>query len=105
MRFVSVIVTIHLERAGDDGAEFVWWAESDALPGYSGAADHLPDLLEQVRSVTAELLPPGTGVRYEVADEEDVFEERLLGPSSPDTGPMARVRQVERADRSLLQSA
>lgn len=102
---MSITVKIHLERAGSDGAEFVWWAESDDLPGYSGAADHLPDLIAQTRSVTAELLTPDTEIRYEVDEGEDDYDKQLLEPTSPGTGPMAPVRQVKRADRLLLQRA
>lgn len=54
---VDVDLKIHLDRAEDaDGPKLVWWAESDAVPGFSAAADHLPDLLAQAEAALAEIL-------------------------------------------------
>jgi len=53
---VNVTLLIHLERAEDeDGARLVWWAETDDLPGFSAAADHLPDLLDQAAAAINEI--------------------------------------------------
>ena len=43
----TIRVFVHLEAVGTaSGATgFSWWAESPDVPGYSAAADHLPDLL------------------------------------------------------------
>jgi len=48
---------VHLERVPEGKPHFVWWAESVDVPGFSAAADHLPQLLEQAESALRAALP------------------------------------------------
>jgi hypothetical protein len=51
---VDVELRVHLERVDDADTRWVWWADSVQLPGFSAAADHLPDLLSRARDVIRE---------------------------------------------------
>ena len=51
---VDVELRVHLERVDDADTRWVWWADSVPLPGFSAAADHLPDLLSRARDVIRE---------------------------------------------------
>ena len=48
---VNIELRVHLERVDDVDTRWIWWADSQQLPGFSAAADHLPDLLERAREV------------------------------------------------------
>lgn len=52
---MQVNLLIHLEATGGDPA-CVWWAESPEMPGFSAAADHLPELLRQAQEAIDELV-------------------------------------------------
>ena len=52
---MSIVVTIHLEQTQDEPRAFVWWGESDAVAGFSAAADHLPELITRAQEALAEV--------------------------------------------------
>jgi len=52
----QIDLLIHLEQVPDPDPGFVWWAESPDLPGFSAAADHLPDLLRQAEAAIDDLV-------------------------------------------------
>jgi hypothetical protein len=53
---MGVELLIHLELVPAGHPRFVWWAESPQLPGFSAAADHLPDLLRRAYAAVPEVL-------------------------------------------------
>ena len=59
---MSVTIVFHTEPEG-------CWAEAPDVPGFSAAADDLPDLRSRVRAALDELLGPGTELdeRFEPA--------------------------------------
>lgn len=91
---MTVVLKIHLEAAGplpDDG--FVWWAESDDLPGFNAAADHLPQLLSQSTEAIKEI----TGVDDIAILPQMVFDgetSQKSGEPVNDSAPAAPVREV-----------
>lgn len=91
---MTVVLKIHVEAAGplpDDG--FVWWAESDDLPGFNAAADHLPELLSQSTEAIKEI----TGVDdIEILPQVVFDDETSQRREEPVTGsaPATPVREV-----------
>jgi predicted RNase H-like HicB family nuclease len=53
---MEVTLLLRLESIEEE-PHFVWWAESPELPGFSAAADHLPQLLVQAKDAVLELHP------------------------------------------------
>lgn len=53
---MQIYLQIHLEPLPEEPF-FSWWAESDQLPGFSAAADHLPELLSLVEEGARQMLP------------------------------------------------
>jgi hypothetical protein len=51
---VDIELRVHLERVDDADTRWVWWADSQQLPGFSAAADHLPDLMSKAKAVILE---------------------------------------------------
>ena len=49
---MDIQLRVHLEPG--EGTEWVWWADSEQLPGFTAAADHLPDLLAKAKDVIRE---------------------------------------------------
>jgi predicted RNase H-like HicB family nuclease len=48
-------MVVHLERI-EDAPGFSWWAESDELPGFSVAADSLPELMRRTAAAIPDIL-------------------------------------------------
>jgi len=100
---VTVVLKIHVEAVGAPGEGFVWWAESDDLPGFNGAADHLPDLMRQsteaIKEITGdddvEIVPQMN------FDDEDSERRQPSSPAASDSAPATPVRQVIVANRML----
>ena len=47
---MRIELLIHLEPVPEQEEPYlVWWGESDEVPGFSVAADHLPQLLQRAR--------------------------------------------------------
>lgn len=92
---------IHLEAAGAPGDGFVWWAESDDLPGFSAAADHLPELLVESTAAIKEIEGDDVEIIQEV-----VFDEEPR-PQDPvwTTAPEAPIRQKTVVSASVLEPA
>ena len=44
---MAIELSVHLEATGETSPGFVWWAETEAVPGFSAAADHLDELLQR----------------------------------------------------------
>jgi predicted RNase H-like HicB family nuclease len=99
---MTLALKIHLEAVGepDDGG-FVWWAESDDLPGFTAAADHLPDLLAQSADAIREI----TGdENVEIVPQlvfDDEAEPRVNPASSETSEPQTPIRQVVEVNRVL----
>lgn len=53
---LNVRLLVHLEVVPGGDPAFVWWAESDEVPGFSAAADHLPDLMKQAVDALGDIL-------------------------------------------------
>ena len=83
---MSIVVTIHLEQTEDEPRAFVWWGESDAVAGFSAAADHLLELITRAQEALAE-----------VAGDSKV------GFLLTDFPPVTRGPQVQEFSRSLRQ--
>ena len=68
----------------------MWWAVSDDVPGFSAAADHLPELVTQATAALREI----EGDDVEVV-QEVVFDEVAIHPEpvAADTEPERTVRQ------------
>ena len=49
---MDIQLRVHWEPVDDAG--WVWWADSEQLPGFSVAADHLPEMLERAQAVIGE---------------------------------------------------
>jgi hypothetical protein len=49
---VDIQLRVHWEPV--EGAGWVWWADSEQLPGFSAAADHLPELIERAHAAIRE---------------------------------------------------
>lgn len=64
---MPVVIEVHLERTGVADPSVVWWAETDALPGFSAAEDTLVRLMASCTQALAELLP-GAEIRFMLAD-------------------------------------
>ena len=81
---MQVTLLIHLELAeGDAGPQFVWWAESPDIEGFSAAADHLPDLLADLEvSIPAILHERGDDIEIEIVH-------RLAATPEPTGSPAA----------------
>ncbi len=61
---VEVVLSIHMDVADDGGSRrFVWWAEAAEVPGFSAAADHLPDLLVQSREALSDILDEAVTIK------------------------------------------
>jgi len=56
---MEVTLLLRLESTEEE-PHFVWWAESAEIPGFSAAADHLPQLLVQAEAAIRELVPNAT---------------------------------------------
>jgi hypothetical protein len=67
---MDVTLVIHLEIAEDPDPSFVWWAESNDLPGFSSAADNLPELLRLSRQAIDEMDLSEVSIRYTLAPPE-----------------------------------
>lgn len=44
---MDIQLNVHFEPVGSD--EWVWWADSDQVPGFTAAADHLKEMLKRAR--------------------------------------------------------
>ncbi|HET9732098.1 MAG TPA: hypothetical protein VFP54_05430 [Acidimicrobiales bacterium] len=64
---MHVRLIVHLERVPDQPEEFVWWAETDQVPGFSAAAGHLPTLLERAKAALTEFIGDEPELAYELA--------------------------------------
>lgn len=82
---MDVVLIAHLERVEEDGEKrFVWWGECSSVPGFSAAADHLPELIEQGTLALREILGADTGVTVHLEREP---------ADRPDLEQVVRVRQ------------
>ena len=54
---MRIELLIHLDRVPEGDPNFVWWAESDGVAGFSAAADHLPELLTRAKDALASTYP------------------------------------------------
>lgn len=52
---MRVNVLVHLEEVPEEPG-YAWWAESADAPGFSAAADSLPELLRRVNAALPEVL-------------------------------------------------
>ena len=64
---MSIVVTVHLEQTEDEPRALVWWGESDAVTGFSVAADHLPDLIRRAQESLAEVVG-ASDIEFQVTD-------------------------------------
>ena len=86
---MEITVLIHLERVEDDRPSFVWWAEAPSLPGFSAAADRLPQLLDRIRAAVPDILAD----RGEQAS--DLVLRMRLAPIEAEVQPRGEVEQAE----------
>jgi hypothetical protein len=104
---VEVTLKIRLEPTGDADSPFVWWADVDDMPGFSAAADHLPDLLRQAKAAVEELLSEPVEIRHKVVfvDDESGADSVSVSPRrhAGDSAPAVEVRQM--ISRTELQPA
>ena len=68
---MDITLVIHLEVAEDPQPKFVWWADSEDLPGFSSAADHLQELLKLSREAIDEMALGKVNIRYAWAPPEN----------------------------------
>jgi hypothetical protein len=95
---VKVQVVVHLELTDD---EFVWWADSPDVPGFSAAAPRLKQLENEVDRLLRSEVGRSIDIEWSLAsDPSDVgmaaaeFDE-ALGSEAPTTDA-PEVRRVER---------
>jgi predicted RNase H-like HicB family nuclease len=90
---VNITLKIHLEPTGalEDG--FVWWAESDDLPGFSAAADHLAELVSNAKSAIAELLGADAVIVQQMVFDDDQSERPPVPSAEPFTAPAVQIQQ------------
>ena len=99
---MTVVLKIHLETAGPrPGDGFVWWAESDDLPGFNAAADHLPELMSQSTEAIKEITgDDDVEIVPQVMFDDETSESRERSAVA-DSAPAAPVRQVIVSTRML----
>jgi hypothetical protein len=89
---MRVRLLIHLERVPEGVPDFVWWAETGDVDGFSAAADHLPQLLEQARTALRGLLGEDPDFEYHlVGGSDDEGEGAGLPEPNPEAAPSPRV--------------
>jgi len=71
---MEINLLVHIE-AIEEEKKVVWWAESEELPGFSSAADHLPELLSLCREAIADM-----------GFEDVTIRPSLAGPSNDTRG-------------------
>jgi hypothetical protein len=92
MDMATVTLRVHLEATGEIGDGFVWWAESDDEPGFSAAADHLPELLARARAALAEIRGEEVAIVTQM-EFDDAAPPLEPDPLSTATGPSFDTRQ------------
>jgi predicted RNase H-like HicB family nuclease len=82
---MNATFSIHLEPTDTD---VVWWAESDDLPGFSGAASTLRELRGLIEEA----------VRLHLADEAEIALELVAEPLSSNPEGLGQLEGVPEAD-------
>jgi hypothetical protein len=96
----TITLRIHLEPAGDIDAGFVWWAESDQVPGFTAAADHLPELIDRARAALIEIEGPDVEILPQMEFDDAEVESRTDSVSAP-TAPAVGTRQKTEARQEI----
>jgi hypothetical protein len=92
---MDVNVLIHLEAVTEEH-QFVWWAESPELPGFTASADDLPTLLRKCGAVVRELAGVEAKVRPLLVRDDETARAHGTVPSGDQPSRGAETRQTHR---------